>query len=402
MYAEGVAVAELAREYGTPLFIYSKTHLQSQYRLLSDTLAVLKPHIYYSVKGNSNHAVLKTLAQMGAGADVVSGGELYRALRAGFPAGKIAYAGVGKTADEINYAIREDILYFTVESEPEITRIADCANALGKKARIAIRVNPDVDPKTHKYTSTGKRENKFGIDLERAEKAYSDASTMPGIEIAGIHMHLGSPISSIEPYARALDKIIPLCARLSERHPTFRHLDIGGGLSIPYRPDDKLFDISAFSKMLEEKIPVMNLQLALEPGRFISGNAGILVSEVQYIKDNPLKKFIIIDAAMNDLIRPPLYEAHHEIISVKETSETLFGDVVGPICESGDFMAQNRDLPVVEQGDLIAVLSSGAYGFVMGSNYNSRGRAPEVMVDGIHHALIRRRETWEDLVACEC
>lgn len=399
--AEGVPVSRLAEKYGTPLFIYSSNHFRSQYRKLSNALAGLDPTICYSVKGNSNRAVLEILAELGAGADVVSGGELYRALRAGFKAEKIAFAGVGKTVAEIEYAIGEDILYFTVESEGELKRISECADRLGKTARIAIRVNPDVDPKTHKYTSTGKRENKFGIDLDRAAAAYADAAGMPGIEIAGIHMHLGSPIASIDPYAQAIDKVTPLCRDLKAAHESFRHLDIGGGLSIPYRPDDTPFDVDGFARMLEEKAAPLGLDLALEPGRFISGNAGVLVSEVQYVKDNPFKKFVIADAAMNDLIRPPLYQAHHEIIAVKETDGSIFGDVVGPVCESGDFMAQERDLPAVEQGDLIAVLSAGAYGFVMGSNYNSRGRAPELLVDGENVRLIRRRESRDDLIACE-
>jgi diaminopimelate decarboxylase len=401
LFAEAVPVADLAQSYGTPLFIYSRKHLESQYRRLTAALADVAPTICYSVKGNSNRAVLEVLAGLGAGADVVSGGELFRALRAGFPAGKIAFAGVGKTVAEIEYAISVGILYFTVESEGELERISECAARLGKTARIAIRVNPDVDPKTHKYTSTGKKENKFGIDLARAEAAYATAAELPGIEIAGVHMHLGSPISSIEPYAEAIEKVTPLCLMLKELHPVFRHLDIGGGLSIPYRPDAPLFDVEGFAAMLKEKAAPLGLQLALEPGRFISGNAGILVSEVQYVKDNPFKKFVIADAAMNDLIRPPLYQAHHEIIAVDETDATIFGDVVGPICESGDFMAQERELPAVAQGDLIAVLSAGAYGFVMGSNYNSRGRAAEVLVDGSQERLVRRRETWEDLVACE-
>ncbi len=401
LHAEDVSVAELAEKYGTPLFIYSQSHLQSQYERLTEALQELNPNICYSVKGNSNRAVLEVLAQMGAGADIVSGGELYRALQAGFDPSKIAFAGVGKTEDEIEYAIKEDILYFTVESEQELERISNCAERLDKKARVAIRVNPDVDPKTHKYTSTGMKENKFGIDLARAEAAYDAAAEMPGIEIAGVHMHLGSPISTIEPYAQAIDKVASLCERLRAEHASFEHIDLGGGLSIPYRPTDAEFDIEGFADMLVEKIKPLGLKLALEPGRFISGNAGIMVSRVQYIKENAFKNFVIIDAAMNDLIRPPLYQAHHEIIPVAETDATMFGDVVGPVCESGDFMAQDRELPSLSQGDLLAVMTSGAYGFVMGSNYNSRGRAPEVMVYGSSERLVRRRETWEDIVACE-
>lgn len=401
LYAEGIAVAELAEEYGTPLYIYSKAHLTSQYRLLEDSLADLNARILYSVKGNTNAAVLKTLAELGAGADVVSGGELYRAILAGFKPNEIAFAGVGKTVEEIEYALEKDILYFTVESEQELERISDCAGGLGKRAGIAIRVNPDVDPQTHKFTSTGKKENKFGIDLERAKRAYSQAAKMDSIDIAGIHMHLGSPIRSIDPYAEAIDKVIPLCEKLKQEHETFRHIDVGGGLSIPYRSGEKPFDVPGFATMLKNKIGPLGLELELEPGRFISGNSGILVSRVQYVKDNPFKKFIIIDAAMTDMIRPPLYDAHHEIVAVDKNEGSIFGDVVGPVCESSDFMAQERELPAVEQDDFLAILSAGAYGFVMASNYNSRGRPAEVLVDSEDHWLVRQRETWEDLIARE-
>jgi diaminopimelate decarboxylase len=399
--AEQVPVARLAEECGTPLYIYSRSHLIRQYRALADAMKSVQPDIYFAVKSNSNLAVIRTLADQGAGADVVSGGELFRARKAGVPADKIVFAGVGKTVDEIDYALKEGIHFFTVESEHELQRISDRAKAAGVKGRVAIRVNPDVDPKTHKYTSTGKAENKFGVDLLRAERAYEQALRLPGIEVAGMHMHLGSPIMTPTPYAEALQKVRPMCEALKNSVPTFKHLDIGGGLGISYRFEQDPFDPRDFASAVLPLLHGLDLKVGLEPGRFITGNAGILVTRVQYVKDSLNKKFVIVDAAMNDLIRPPLYEAHHEIIPVVQTIERLYGDVVGPVCESADFMAENRELPGVEPGDLLAILSAGAYGFVMASNYNSRGRAAEVMVEGDRVEIVRKRETWDDLIRGE-
>jgi diaminopimelate decarboxylase len=401
LFAEDVPVAELAERYGTPLYVYSRAHLQQQFRALKAAMAPVKPLICYAVKSNSNAAVISTLAAEGAGADVVSGGELRRARRAGVPADRIVFAGVGKTVTEIDLALRENILYFTVESEPELERISARAKALGVTGRIAIRVNPDVDPRTHKYTSTGRKENKFGVDLARAEAAYELAGRLPNLEITSIHMHLGSPIMSCAPYAEALAKVAPLCRKLKKRFPTFRHIDIGGGLGIPYKPNDRAFDLKAFAAAVVPPLKKLGLTVSMEPGRFLTGNAGILVSRVEYVKDNPFKKFIVIDAAMNDLIRPALYEAYHAIQPVREMKATVRGDVVGPICESGDFLAQNRDLPAVQPGDLLAVMSAGSYGFAMSSTYNSRPRAAEVMVSGNRHELVRKRETFDDLVKGE-
>lgn len=401
LHAEQVPVAQLAETYGTPLYVYSRSHLLRQYRALTEAMKAVQPRIYFAIKSNSNLAVIRTLADEGAGADVVSGGELFRALKAGVPADRIVFAGVGKTASEIDYALKEGIEFFTVESEPELQRISDRAAVLGTKGRIAIRVNPDVDPKTHKYTSTGKAENKFGVDLARAERAYDLALRLPGIEVAGLHMHLGSPIMTPKPYAEALEKVRPLCEALKTKAPSFKHLDIGGGLGISYKPDQEPLDPRDFASAVLPLLHGLDLQVGMEPGRFFTGNAGILVTRVEYVKDNPVKKFIIADVAMNDLLRPPLYEAHHEIIPVVQTTERVFGDVVGPVCESGDFMAANRELPGVEAGDLLAILSAGAYGFVMASNYNTRGRAAEVMVCGDRAELIRERETWEDLIRGE-
>jgi len=401
LHAEGVAVADLAERFGTPLYAYSRAQLQSQLAALTAGYAAVKPLICYSVKTNSNGAVIKTFAEAGAGADVVSGGELWRARRAGVVAEKIVFAGVGKTADEIEYALKEGIRFFTVESEPELARISDLARRLGVTGRVALRVNPDVDPQTHKYISTGKKENKFGLDLARAGQACETAARLPNLEVVGLHMHIGSQILTPVPFREAVNKVAPLCAELKRAHPAFRCLDIGGGIGIQYKPDQHPLDPATVAHEVVPQLQALGLEIVLEPGRFLVGNAGILVARVQYVKDNPFKKFVIVDAAMNDLIRPSLYQAHHEIRAVRQTGEQMHGDVVGPICESGDFLAQDRELPAVRQGDLLAVLSAGAYGFAMSSNYNSRPRAAEVMVSGSEAKLIRRRETWDDLVAQE-
>ncbi len=401
LHAEDVPVAELAARYGTPLYVYSRTHLIAQYRALQAAMAPVDPLICYAVKANTCGAVIATFAGLGAGADVVSGGELYRARRAGVPASRIVFAGVGKTEAEIAQALREGILYFTVESEAELERISACAKRLGTTGRIAIRVNPDVDPKTHKYTSTGKKENKFGVDLARAHAAYELAARLPNLEVTSLHMHLGSPIMTEAPYAEALAKVAPLCRELKQRFASFRHIDIGGGLGIPYRPGDRPFDLAAFAAAVIPPLRELGLTVSMEPGRFLVGGGGILVTRVEYLKDNPFKTFVVMDAAMNDLIRPALYQAYHGIQPVRETALTVQGDLVGPVCESGDFFAQDRDLPAVEPGELLAVMSAGAYGYAMSSNYNSRPRAAEVMVQGGRHELVTARERVEDLVRGE-
>jgi len=401
LHVEDVPVPVLVEQFGTPLYVYSLAHIRSQFRRLQQALRELDPTLHYAVKANSCGALIRELAALGAGADVVSGGELFRARRAGIPADRIVFAGVGKTEEEIRYALKEGIAYFTVESEPELERIAACAGRAGCKARIALRVNPDVDPRTHVYTSTGKKESKFGVDLDRARRAYEDTVRHPALEVAGVHMHLGSPLADEKPYAEALDKVAPLCAWLKEQFPTCRVLDLGGGLGIPYRREQPPFDLHAFAHAVIPRVRTIGLRLAMEPGRYIVGNAGALIARVQYVKDNAFRRFVVVDAGMNDLIRPPLYQAWHEIVAVRETPETFLADVVGPICESGDFLAQERPVPAVLSGDLIAVLSAGAYGFAMSSNYNSRGRAAEVVVDGSAFRLARRRETWDDLVAHE-
>lgn len=401
LHAENVSVEDLARKHGTPLYVYSRAHLQQQYRALASALRSVRPLICYSVKVNTNAAVIRTFAEMGAGADVVSGGELFRALRAGIPASKIVFAGVGKTAAEIEYALRRGIRFFTVESEPEIRRISECAVRLRRKARIALRVNPDVDPQTHKYISTGKKENKFGLDLGRAEKAFAMAARLPGLEIVGLHMHIGSQILSSRPFAHALHKVEALCGRLKARYPTFRYIDMGGGLGISYRDSQEPLAPRAFAAAVAPVFRRLGLDVVLEPGRFLAGNAGILVARVQYVKDGPSKKFVIVDAGMNDLIRPPLYQAHHDVVAVRRTRGSIVGDVVGPICESADFFALDRHLPALKAGDLLAVLGAGAYGFAMASTYNSRPRPAEILVSGRRADRIRRRETWADLVRGE-
>jgi len=401
LHAEDLSVAGLAEQYGTPLYVYSKGHLVSQFEELTATMAEVSPLLCYSVKANSNASVIRTFLDQGAGLDIVSGGELFRALRAGADPARIVFAGVGKTRDEIEYALREQILFFTVESEPEAERISQCATALGTTGRIAFRVNPDVDPKTHKYVSTGKKENKFGLDLDRTARAYERAAALPNVEIAGLHMHIGSQILTAEPFQAALGKVADLCRDLKTRFPTFRYIDIGGGIGIRYEPQSQPLAPGAFAAAVLPTLRELDLSVVMEPGRFLVGNAGILVCRVQYVKDNPFKKFVIVDAAMNDLIRPSLYEAYHDVVAVSEREGALHGDLVGPVCESGDFIAAERDLPAVEQGDLLAVKSAGAYGYVMASNYNSRPRAAEVLVDGNQAALVRERETWEDLVRGE-
>ena len=401
MHADTVPVARLAEEHGTPLFVYSKTCLRESYSELRQAMSELDPLICYSVKANSNGAVIRTFLDEGAGVDIVSGGELFRALRAGADPSTIVFAGVGKTREEIEYALREEILFFTVESEPEAQRISECATKLGVTGRIAFRINPDVDPQTHKYISTGKKENKFGLDIERTLRAYEMAAGLPNIEITGLHMHIGSQILTTQPYLEALTKVVDLCSRLKQEYGTFRHIDIGGGLGIRYRPEEEPLSPATLAESIVPILRELGLSVVLEPGRILVGNAGILVCRVQFVKDHPLRKFVVVDAGMSDLIRPALYQAYHEINPVRECEETFLGDVVGPICESGDFLAAERLLPAVAQDDLLAVRSAGAYGFVMASRYNSRPLAAEVMVEGSRSFVIRERESWEDLVSGE-
>ena len=401
LHAENVAVQSLAETYGTPLYIYSRQALGRRYDALADAMAAVDPLICYSVKANPNRSVIREFRKRGAGADVVSGGELFRALRAGVEPRKIVFAGVGKTRAEIEYALGEDILFFTVESEPEAARIGACAQKTGKTARIAFRVNPNVDPQTHQYITTGTKENKFGLDRERVVQACRAASQMPGVQVTGLHMHIGSQILVADPFADALDKVADLCDAIREGNPGFRYLDIGGGLGIPYEPGETPLSPAAYAERLVPLLKKTGLSIVMEPGRYLAGPAGILVGQVQYIKNNAFKKFVIVDAGMNDLVRPSLYSAYQEIVPVRQTDGIIFGDLVGPICESGDFLAKDRHLPAVQEDDYLAVKDAGAYGFSMASNYNSRPRAAEIMVDGDNAFPVRARETWGDLVRNE-
>lgn len=399
--AENVPVKTLAERYGTPLYVYSKKHLTTQYQNLYSAMKDVSPLICYSAKANSNGSILNTFIKQGSGLDVVSGGELFRALRAGADPSKIVFAGVGKTIEEIGYALEQNILFFTVESEQEVERISECAVKKGSVARIAFRITPGVDPKTHKYITTGKKENKFGLDIDRTEAAYEMASDLPGIEISGIHMHIGSQILSIQPFVDAMEKVKDLCQQLKSRYKTFRYIDIGGGIGIKYRPEEEPLTPAKFADKIVPILKTIGLQVVMEPGRYLVGNSGILVCTVQYIKNNPLKTFVVVDVGMNDFIRPCLYDGYHEVVAVKKTDAAMHVDVVGPICESGDFQALDRTIPAVKQGDFLAICGVGAYGYSMASNYNSRPRPAEIMVDGNDHIIIRNRETLEDLVRTE-
>ncbi len=401
LFAEDVSVAALAAAYGTPLYVYSAATLRRHFEAFDSAFADL-PHLTcFSVKANSNLAVLKTLSDRGAGVDIVSGGELYRALAAGVDPAKIVYSGVGKRAAEIEQALDADILMFNVESMGELERISAIASRRGKTARVSLRINPDVDPKTHPYISTGLKKNKFGLDMEQSLAAYAKAMELPGVTPVGIDCHIGSQLTSIDPFLEALDKILAFREKLIAQGIEVSYLDLGGGLGIQYNEEDPPHPME-FGQALSAALRGLPLTLILEPGRVIVGNAGILVTEVVYTKKTPSKDFVIVDAAMNDLIRPSLYDSFHAIREVRQSGrDNVNVDVVGPICESGDFLARNRDLPAVVPGELLAVFSAGAYGFTMSSNYNSRPRAAEILVDGDKAILARRRETYEDLIALE-
>jgi diaminopimelate decarboxylase len=401
LYAEDVKVADLAAQYGTPLYVYSAATLRRHFAAFDSAFNGL-PHLTcYSVKANSNLCVLRILAELGAGMDIVSGGELYRALAAGVEPRKIVYSGVGKREAEIRFALQTGILMFNVESMGELERINNVAGDMGKTARISLRINPDVDPKTHPYISTGLQKNKFGLDIEASLEAYKKARQLPHVVPVGIDCHIGSQLTSIEPFLEALARITTFNERLKELGIIINYLDLGGGLGIPYDQETPPHP-AEYGQALSERIKDQPLTVILEPGRGIAGNAGILVSEVVYTKQTKSKNFVIVDAAMNDLVRPSLYQSFHAVREVAPKGrENVSVDVVGPICESGDFLAKDREIPAVAPGELVALFSAGAYGFSMSSNYNSRPRAAEVIVDGDRTILARRRETYEDLVALE-
>ena len=401
LYCEDVPLRTIARDAGTPCYVYSSATLQHHFRVFDSAFEGM-PHITcYSVKANSNLAILAIFAALGGGADIVSGGELFRALRAGIPADRIVYSGVGKSRDEIDYALRENIMMFNIESIQELDAINDRAAALNTRARIALRVNPDVDPKTHPYISTGLKKNKFGIDIEEALKTYARAREMSHIEILGIDCHIGSQLTDTAPFIEALKRLKLLAGRLKESGISIRYLDLGGGLGIPYH-DELPPPPREYADAVTRELGDMSCTLILEPGRVIVGNAGLLLTQVLYEKKTPSKQFMIVDAGMNDLIRPSFYGAYHHIQPVvHKDRESLVVDVVGPICESSDFIAKDRELPVMKPGELMAVMSAGAYGFCMASNYNSRPRAAEVLVKGNQFFVTRKRESREDLVLNE-
>ncbi len=401
LYAEEVPVKKLAEKYGTPLYIYSYNTLSRHFRAYDDAFNDYPHIICFAIKSNSNTAILRLFAKNGGGADIVSGGELYVALKAGMKPEKIVYAGVGKTEDEIRFALKSKILMFNVESEDELRGIDRVAGKMERRAPVALRINPDIDPETHPYVATGLRRHKFGIPIEEALEYYRLASRLKNINVIGIHKHIGSQITRISPFVDALKRILLLIDKLSIQGVKIYYLDIGGGLGISYRDEEPPVP----KDLARNLIPLLNgrkLTLIMEPGRSIVGNAGILVTKTLYLKKGEEKEFIIVDAGMNDLIRPSLYGAYHHLIPVvRKKRNTVLCDVVGPICESSDFLATERELSRVKQGEYIAVMGAGAYGFSMSSNYNSRRRAAEVLVKGREHFLIRERETYSDLIRNE-
>ncbi|MCX5700796.1 MAG: diaminopimelate decarboxylase [Candidatus Omnitrophica bacterium] len=400
LFCEDVRIEKLVERFGTPLYVYSYHTLIDHFLKLKKAFEPIKPLICYSVKANSNLAILKSLVNKGSGLDIVSGGELFRALKAGCPSGRIVYASVGKTAKEIEEAIRLGILFFNVESLPELNSIQHIAKRLKKRVNVALRINPDVEPKTHKYITTGKLTNKFGIDLFSAKKIILYARGFSHVNVSGLHIHIGSQITTSEAFVAAIKKITVFIAQLKKESVKLDYLNIGGGLGIVY---DKETPQTAqrFADIVLPLLKSTGLKIIMEPGRFIVGNAGILVTKVLYVKNTPKKKFIIVDAGMNDLIRPSLYGAYHNILALDKRVGLEKADVVGPICESGDFFAKDRMLPQVGEGEYLAIMSAGAYGFSMSSNYNSRRRAEEVLVSKGRVSVIRRRESYQDLVRNE-
>lgn len=414
LHCEDVAVPDLVARFGSPLFVYSRATLLHHLTQIQTAFAAADPIICYSVKTNGNLSIAKLMAEHGSGFDVTSGGELYRALKAGGTGPKIVFAGVGKTDEEMKFGLENGVFLFNVESEDELHALGAVAKDLGKKAPVALRVNPDLPPKTHAKTDTSVKGVKFGLDIETVLEVAQRAVGHPGLEIVGLHMHLGSPILSADPYRAGAAKAVHLIGELRKQGHKIEYLNMGGGFGIHYRKQEAL-PAGAFAEVIVPAAKELGCKLVLEPGRFIVGNAGILVSRVIYNKETGGKKYVIQDAAMNDLIRPTLYDSFHRIWPVcprenvpevpadfeAEIPGTVPQDVVGPVCESGDFLAKGRNLPPLQRGDLLAVFSAGAYGMAMSSNYNSRLRAAEVLVTGGTARLIRRRETYADLVACE-
>ncbi|MEQ5806262.1 diaminopimelate decarboxylase [Alteromonas sp. NFXS44] len=403
LFAEDVAVSDIAKAHGTPAYIYSRATLERHWHAFDQALGGHPHLICYAVKANSNLGVLSVLAKLGSGFDIVSGGELARVLEAGGDAKKVVFSGVGKKPEEIRYALEKGILCFNVESEPELERINSVAAEMGVKAPISLRINPDVDAKTHPYISTGLKANKFGIPRERAVATYELAASLSNLEVKGMDCHIGSQLTSIEPFVDALERLLKLIDELAVKGITISHLDVGGGLGVTYNNETPPHPKEYAAAMVEKMAGRENLKMIMEPGRAIAANAGIMITEVEFVKEGDEKHFAIVDAAMNDLIRPSLYSAWQNIVRVEQETDATprIYDVVGPICETGDFIGKDREL-AIKPGDLLAVRSAGAYGFVMASNYNSRCRPPEIMVDGDQVIVVRERENQKDLWKGEC
>ena len=400
LHAEGADLAAIAEQYGTPTYVYSRAHIEAQFRAYADALAGMDHLVCFAVKANSNLGVLNLLARLGAGFDIVSRGELERVIAAGGDPHKVVFSGVGKSRDDMRRALEVGVHCFNVESDVELERLQEVAAEMGVKAPISLRVNPDVDAQTHPYISTGLKENKFGINIEAAESVYARAAELPNLEIIGVDCHIGSQLTQMTPFLDALDRLLVLVDRLAARGIVIRHLDLGGGLGVRYR-DEQPPLAGDYIAAVRERLAGRDVGLVFEPGRSIVANAGVLLTRVEFLKHTEFKDFAVIDAAMNDLIRPALYQAWMDIVPVvPRAGEARKYDLVGPICETGDFLGKDREL-VLAEGDLLAVKSAGAYGFVMSSNYNTRGRAAELVVDGDQVHLVRRRETIEELFAGE-
>ncbi len=403
LHCEETSLEKVAREVGTPFYCYGKRTLLRHYKVYADAFKEIPNIICYAVKANSNIGLLHELVKEGAGCDIVSGGELFRALKAGCDPKKIVFAGVGKSAEEIEYALKTGILMFNAESSQELFAIDTIAGRMGKRAGVALRVNPDVDPKTHLYITTGQKKNKFGISMETALEEYRLASRMDNVDVIGVHQHIGSQITQISPFVDAVDRLLAFLEKLRAMNIRIKYIDVGGGLGITYKDEAPPLP----KELAMEIVPMLKKQdctIIFEPGRVIVGNAGVMVTKVLYAKMNEGKTFYVVDAGMNDLVRPALYHAHQEIQPLHQHSlgrEKVEADIVGPICESGDFLAKDRVVPEFKQGELMAVMGAGAYGFSMSSNYNSRRRAAEVLVSGDKYHVIRERETWDDLIRGE-
>lgn len=405
LHAENVSLPELAKVVGTPFYVYSRATIERHFRVFNEAFADMDVLVAYALKANSNQAVLKTLANLGAGADTVSEGEIRRALAAGIPASKIVFSGVGKTPREMDFALAAGIRCFNVESEPELEILSARAVACGKVAPVSIRVNPDVDAKTHAKISTGKSENKFGIPRVRAREVYQRAANLPGIDVTGIDMHIGSQITDLEPFDHAFALMAQLVKELQADGHNIRHIDAGGGLGIPYRADNNPPPLPrAYAEIVGKHLKPLGLTTFFEPGRMVVGNAGLLVTEVIFVKDGDAKNFVIVDAAMNDLIRPTLYDAYHTIrpvVTAADNAPRIRADIVGPVCETGDYLGLDREMARPKPGDLLAVSTAGAYGAVLSSTYNSRLLIPEVLVDGDRYHVIRPRLSYEELLGLD-